>query len=238
MRYLGNASRHAVSKRIGAGLLALAIGAIAPATAQEVTIEQEDLDLPLDVTEQELPPEEYRIRNGDQLQIIVLEDPELSRGALVRPDGRINIPIAGTIDAEGRTPTELQETIRSRLSGNFIEPPTVTVAPTNIVPLPQGTRQAVGRNQFYIVGEVPRPGRYAFTDERPVSILQAITMAGGVGPFAATTRIQIREVIDDVETLRLFDYDRVLDGELRPSQDLAVLTNGTVIIVPERGLFE
>lgn len=241
MRYLGNASLQAFGKRAAMGFVAAFAGVAVAGGALAQTVESQPLDpanVPVDVTDQDVPSEEYRIRNGDNLQIIVLEDPELSRGALVRPDGRINLPIAGTIDAEGRTPTELQGEIRRRLSGNFIEPPSVTVAPSNIAPLPEGPRSATPANQFFVVGEVPRPGRYNFTEAQPITILQALSMAGGPGPFAARSRIQVREVIDDVETLRLFDYDRVLDGELRPTVDLAVLTNGTIIIVPERGLFE
>ena len=202
------------------------------------TVEQSPV-LPIDVTDQELPEsEDYTVRRGDSLQVIVLEDPELSRGALVRPDGRISLPIAGTIDAEGRTPEELQGEIRNRLRGNFIEPPNVTVSVSGVAPAAVVREEADLPHEFFVLGEVPRPGRYSYDEEQGVTILEALSLAGGPGPFAALSRIQIREIVDEQETIRLFDYSVIEDGLLTNPGDLTELENGAVIVVPERGLFE
>ncbi|MEM9097669.1 MAG: polysaccharide biosynthesis/export family protein [Pseudomonadota bacterium] len=177
----------------------------------------------------------YLLAPGDTIDVTVLEDPELNRTVLVRPDGKVALPIAGTLTAEGRSPEQLMRVIRSRLSSNFIEPPNVTVSLTSLGTEDEEEDETLS---VYILGEVARPGRYDYEDDETLNVLQALTLAGGPGPFAARKRIQVREVVEDTETLRLFDYDAAEDGLLNTSQDLADLTDEAVIIVPERGLFE
>jgi polysaccharide export outer membrane protein len=90
----------------------------------------------------------------------------------------------------------------------------------------------------FVLGEVASPGRFEYDPKDQISVLKALSLAGGVGPFAARTRIQVRETVGGTEILRLFDYDSVEEGLLNSSADLSALQNGAVIIVPERGLFE
>ncbi|MEM7505787.1 MAG: polysaccharide biosynthesis/export family protein [Pseudomonadota bacterium] len=180
----------------------------------------------------------YVLKIGDTIQVIVLEDPELTRTVLIRPDGRISLPIAGTLTAEGRTPEQLRNIIRSRLAGNFIEPPSVTVSVSSVALEEAEVEEPEERGEFFVLGEVARPGRYTFEMDEAITILEALSVAGGPGPFAARARIQIREVVEDVETVRLFNYDAVEDGFAVTASDLAALADGAVIVVPERGLFE
>ncbi|MEM9045960.1 MAG: polysaccharide biosynthesis/export family protein [Pseudomonadota bacterium] len=177
----------------------------------------------------------YLLAPGDIVDITVLEDPELNRTVLVRPDGKIALPISGTLTAEGRSPEQLMRVIRSRLASNFIEPPNVTVSLTSIG---QEEPDADETLSVYVLGEVQRPGRYDYRDDETLNILQALTLAGGPGPFAARSRIQVREMREEIETLRLFDYDAAEDGLLNTGSDLEDLADEAVIIVPERGLFE
>lgn len=180
----------------------------------------------------------YVLKIGDVVQVIVLEDPELTRTALIRPDGKISLPIAGTLTAEGRTPEQLRSIIRSRLAGNFIEPPSVTVAVSSVALEDPEVEEPAEEKEFFVLGEVARPGRYTFDEDETVTILEALSIAGGPGAFAARKRIQIREVVEEVETVRLFNYDAVEEGFAVTASDLAALADGAVIIVPERGLFE
>lgn len=175
----------------------------------------------------------YLLVPGDIMDITVLEDRELNRSVLIRPDGRISLPIVGTVEAAGRTPEQLMEVVRDRLAGSFVEPPNVTVAVTTA----RNTDNLAGRS-FYILGEVSRPGRYDYSSDEAYNVLQALTIAGGLGPFAARHRIQIRETVGADESLRLFNYDAVQDGSPFTDSDLAALADNAVIIVPERGLFD
>lgn len=171
----------------------------------------------------------YRFAPGDSVDVTVLEDPSLNRQVLILPDGRISLPIVGTIDAAGKTPEQLAARIRSGMTKIFVSPPTVTAA-------------AIGLSEdslkeepeaIYVVGEVRTPGAFAF--EKPMNVMQALSMAGGPGPFAARSRIQVHRTVDDVVTVETFDYDALEDGE--PGTLGPVLMDGDVIIVPERSLF-
>jgi len=174
----------------------------------------------------------YRLRPGDVIQVSVLEDGSLDRQLLVQPDGRIALPLAGAIDADGLTPDEVERAIRGRLAADVIEPPTVTVSLVSLAP---GVLEEETFPTIYVTGQVNAPGRYQI--QGPVTALQALAIAGGPGVFAATERIQVRRVNDEgAETVFIFDYDAVEEG--RPSGGLLELDDGDVLVVPERGLFE
>ncbi len=182
--------------------------------------------------------EVYRLVPGDVMEVTVLEDPDLGRQVLVRPDGRISMPLAGTLMAEGRTPEQVQATIRARLARNFVEPPTVNVAVVSVREGAADEAEEIVMNDVYVLGEVGRPGRFEYEMDEPVTVLQALTLAGGVGPFAAVTRIQVREVVDGVETVRLFNYEAVEDGANVNPAYFEALADGAILIVPERGFLE
>ena len=182
----------------------------------------------------------YRLVPGDVVEVTVLEDPDLGRQLLVRPDGRVTMPLAGTVMAEGRSPEQVQGTIRARLAKNFVEPPTVTVAVVSVREdaLALEEQEEIVLNGVYILGEVARPGKFEYPNDEPMTVLQALTLAGGVGPFAAIRRIQVREVVDGIETVRLFNYEAIEDGASVSAADYEPLTDGAILIVPERGFLE
>jgi polysaccharide export outer membrane protein len=176
----------------------------------------------------------YSLQAGDRIQVIVLEDPSLNQQVLVRPDGRISLPLAGSIEAAGRTPEALQDVIRDRLARDFVTPPTVTVS---LLSVSEGAPEEAEPGAFasvYILGEVRAPGAYQLAT--PVSLLQALAVSGGVDVFAARNRIQVRRRAEDGETLMLFDYESIEDGAV-PAQSIELM-DGDVVIVPERGLFD
>ncbi len=172
-------------------------------------------------------PDAYRIEPGDQLGVSVLEDPGLNTTVLVRPDGRVSLPLVGTILAEGRTPEEVQAAIRRGLARDFVAPPTVTVSLLSLGSAPDTP-------SFFILGEIGRPGRYEM--QEPVDLLQALALAGGPSVFAAKSRIQLRRKDSDAQSLYLFNYESIEDG-LTPATSIE-LRNGDVIVIPQRGLFE
>ncbi len=177
----------------------------------------------------------YKINPGDVLSITVLEDPELDRQVLVAPDGRIAMPLAGSLTAEGLTPVELEDVLRRELRSSFVEPPNITVS---LLSISEDVDDDDLPREVYVLGEVGSPGRYLYDPETEINVLQALSLAGGPGPFAAIARIQVREQIEGTEIIRFFDYEAVEDGLLNSNRDLSVLSDGAIIIVPERGLFE
>ena len=180
----------------------------------------------------------YRLRPGDVISITVLEDAALNRQVLVAPDGRIAMPLAGSVMAARRTLQQVAGTIKGLLRPRFVDPPTVTVSLVSVAERRAPEEEKPVLAEVYVLGEVARPGRYEYDSARPITILKALTLAGGPNQFAAIQRIQIRERVGADETLRLFDYEAASDGVVDAARDLAALADGAVIIVPERGLFE
>ena len=178
----------------------------------------------------------YRLKPGDTITVNVLEDPSLNQTVLIRPDGRISLALAGSLEAAGRTPEALQSAIRSALGRDFVTPPTVTVGLASVAPEGEEQATAAGARlvSIFVLGEVRAPGAYEV--EAPIDILQALALSGGPDVFAARDRIQIRRRDESGQTLILYDYDGVESGAV-PTQSVE-LRDGDVVIVPERGLFD
>ena len=174
----------------------------------------------------------YAVQPGDVLSITVLEDTNLNRQVLVRPDGGISMPIAGNIRAAGNTVSGIERTIKERLRSGFSVEPTVSVALTQLG-TPLGA--TLTTTDIYVVGEA---GSTGLLQVQPgTTMLQAIAEAGGPSQFAATKRIQLRRTDrSGQETIYLFNYDAAQRGA-RISNNLVVQT-GDVILFPERRLFE
>lgn len=171
----------------------------------------------------------YRIQPGDSLTVTVLEDDTLNRQVLVLPDGRISVPLAGTIKAAGQTVDSVEKVIADRLSSNFAVRPSVFVSVVSV-------DQNAGKFPIYVVGQVGNPGMIEV--DPGTTLLQAIAVAGGLDRFAAAKRIQLRRTdpATHQERLFLFNYRAVEGGG--PIESMITLREGDVIIVPERHLFE
>jgi len=202
------------------------------ATPADPVAQAEEVDLPEEEVEEN---DFYEIRVGDTLTVSVLEDPNLTRTVFVRPDGRISLPIAGSVKVEGVTPENLETILAERYSRGFQITPTVTVSIRGIAPLQGGQAQGPAPTTFFMLGSVGRRGPVAVPGE--VTVLEALAIAGGPTPFAATDRIQIRRFDENgEEEIMLFDYERIEDG--MPVENNVQIFEGDIIYVPERGLFD
>jgi polysaccharide export outer membrane protein len=180
--------------------------------------------------------QDYRIRAGDTLQIEVLEDATLNRSAIVLPDGQISLPLAGTIRVAGRSVAEVQADLASRLAPGFASPPTVFVTVSALAERPTGGTAAAPRTiDIFILGAANAPGKVQVSPG--TTLLQAIAQAGGLSPFAAKKRIQLRRV-DKAgnEQIYKMDLDAIERGA--SSGGTTRLVAGDVIVIPQRKLFE
>ena len=170
------------------------------------------------------------LKPGDSLSISVMQDSKLDRSVIIDPSGQIAMPLAGHIRASGLTPQALENVIKNRLRSNYKdESLDVTVGLTNAA-IPEEDLKP----KIFITGEVLRPGSYVVRQK--TTLMQAIALAGGLGPFAAKRRIQVRRKGGPGENIFMFDYRAYEAG-----QDLEgdiTLHAGDVIMVPERGLLE
>jgi polysaccharide export outer membrane protein len=173
------------------------------------------------------------LKSGDSLSISVLQDPKLDRQVVVDPSGQIAFPLAGHIRARGLTPQALEDILKSKLAGNYKdENLDVTVALLNAVK-PEIPEEDL-KPKVFVTGEILRPGSYVVRQR--TTLMQAIALAGGLGPFAAKNRIQVRRRDAAGEQIFAFNYRAYEAGA--DVEGNVVLHAGDVIIVPERGLFE
>ena len=183
----------------------------------------------------------YLIRPGDTLKIEVLEDPGLNRSVLVSPDGRINLPLMGTVRVSGKTIEAVQSEISARLAANFAAPPNVYASIESVAVRAAGGGTGGGTRvaatvDIYVIGEGAKSGKLSVAPG--TTVLQFFAEMGGFSKFAATKRIQLRRTDPrtNVEKNYLINYDAIEAGSSK--MGATVLQKGDVIVVPQRKLFE
>ena len=197
-------------------LLCLAAAAVvitAPAAAQETAVVQNDAG--------------YRINGGDLLHISVYGEQNLDKDVPVQPDGGVAFPLVGNLNARGMTLKELQGKIAANLrESQYFPNLTDNEVTVSMV-------KATG-NSVSVVGQVKAPGTFAYDTQ--LDVMQALSLAGGLTPFASKSKIKIlRRDQAGTQTAILFDYSDVEDGEQLEKNIL--LRGGDVVVVPQAGLF-
>jgi polysaccharide biosynthesis/export protein len=158
----------------------------------------------------------YVIGPEDALEISVWKEDNLKSSTLVRPDGGISFPLAGDFIVAGKTAAQVRDELVRRLT-RFVPEPEVTVAVVR-----------VASYRIYVIGRVNKPGD--ITVGRNLDVLQALSLAGGMTPFANEDSIRIIRRVDGKQVAIPFDYTR-----LRRGGDLAqniTLKSGDVLFVP------
>jgi polysaccharide biosynthesis/export protein len=158
----------------------------------------------------------YTLQPGDVIDVSVWKEPDLQREVLIRPDGGLSFPLAGDITTTGMTVEAARLAITERLK-RYLPNPVVTVAV-----------KTIGGNRIYVLGKVNKAGEFTFSS--PVDVMQALSLAGGTTPFAASNDIVILRRHDGrVEAIH-FRYGEVERGK-DLSQDV-LLQSGDTVVVP------
>lgn len=158
----------------------------------------------------------YVIGNDDKLDINVWKEPDLSKTIPVRSDGKISLPLVGEIQAAGRTPLQLEQTISEKLK-TYMTAPEVTVMV-----------EQVNSKKYNIMGEVARPGAYPLT--LATTIMDAIASAGGFREFAKRGDVYIlRQNPDGTQTKISFNYKQFIKGK-HLEQNVRVEPQDTIIV--------
>lgn len=155
----------------------------------------------------------YTIGIGDQLQISVWHEHDLSLTVAVRPDGEITMPLLNDIYVVGQTPKELAALITEKLKP-YVNEPQVTVSVSSIQ-----------SRKVYVIGQALRQGAFALNDKK--TALELITEAGGLGPFAKSNSIYVLRVVDGKETRIPFHYKKVVAGR---EPDVELLPGDRVVV--------
>ena len=160
------------------------------------------------------PP--YVIGASDVLDVNVWKEPDVTRSVPVRPDGKISLPLINDVQAAGLTPQQLAASITEKLR-KFLTDPQVTVIVSQI-----------NSQKIYITGEVARAGAFQLTPG--MTVLQAITSAGGFTAYANTKGIYVlREESGQQQKIRV-NYKRLVKGQAIDQN--IILETGDTIVVP------
>jgi len=161
-------------------------------------------------------PADYVIGADDVLAILFWRDKEMSGEVVVRPDGKITLPLINDVVAAGLTPDALRQRIVAEAT-RFLEEPSATVVVKQI-----------NSRKVFITGEINKPGPYSLTS--PVSVIQLISLAGGLREYANQEQIVIMRVENGKPVALPFDYAAVAKG--KKLQQNIMLKPGDTVLVP------
>jgi len=167
-------------------------------------------------------PAGFLLGPEDELEITVWKNQELSRLTVIRPDGLISMPLIGDIQAAGLTSDALAQRITERLKQYFATTPSVSVSV-----------KAINSYSVFVMGEVAKPGKYQLKSY--VTVLQAISTAGGFTVYAKRNKLQVVRVTENSNGTRRevhipLRYDDLMAGRGEPGNIL--LQSGDIVLVP------
>jgi polysaccharide export outer membrane protein len=161
------------------------------------------------------PPEDYVIGPDDQLTIMFWREKDMSSEVVVRPDGKITLPLLNEIMASGLTPEQLRLKITDEAK-RYVEEPNATVV----------VRQ-INSRKIFVTGQVAKPGPYQLSAK--TTVLQLISTAGGLNEYAKSSKISIMRTENGKTVRFLFNYKDVLDGK-NLKQNIELKPGDTVIV--------
>lgn len=162
----------------------------------------------------EIPPG-YTIGPDDVLNVMFWRDKEMTADVVVRPDGRITLPLVNDVVAVGLTPEQLRDRIKAEAS-RFVEEPSVTVVVKQI-----------NSRRVFITGMVGKPGAYPMT--KAITVLQLISLAGGLDEYANTKNIMIMRRENGQQVALKFNYNDVRKGK-NLKQNIELQAGDTVVV--------
>ncbi len=163
------------------------------------------------------PPPGYVIGPEDVLSVQYWRETNVSAEVTVRPDGMITLPLLNDVAASGLTPEQLRVRITELATSKyFLEDPNVTV-----------TVRTINSRKAFITGQVTRPGPYLLT--APTTVLQLISMAGGLTEFAKQKDISVMRVEGGKQLRFPFNYKDVAKGK-NLKQNIELKPGDTVIV--------
>jgi polysaccharide export outer membrane protein len=160
--------------------------------------------------------ERYLLNAGDVLDVSVWNEETLQKQVIILPDGTISFPLAGQLDAQGRSVTDVQSALKEKLK-EYLSDPVVTVSVMN-----------VGGNTVHIMGKVTTPGSFVMSQE--IDAMQALSLAGGLSPYAEENNIIVLRRNGTKQQVLSVHY-----GAIKKGRDLntnIILKSGDVLVIP------
>jgi len=161
-------------------------------------------------------PPGYRIGAGDTLEINVWKEPDASvQSVIVRPDGKITLPLVKEVDVLGLTPTELEKLLVAKLSNKIVQPDVTVVV------------REIRSKRVYLVGAVNKVGPVPLLSD--LTVLQVLAEAGGLTEYAKKKKIYLMRTENGKQVKLPFNYDAVVKGE-HMEQNIQVLPDDTIVV--------
>ena len=157
----------------------------------------------------------YTLGPGDVIHISIWKDESLTRDVIVRPDGKFSFPLVGDISAQGLTVEELKHTLKNGLK-RYIPRASVSVE----------VKQT--SYKVFVIGKVNRPGEFLINQY--TDVMQALSLAGGLTPYASESSIQVLRRTNGKQHVYPFSYRDILNGE--DLERNIILQRGDVVMVP------
>ncbi len=159
----------------------------------------------------------YVLGPEDVIQVVVWKDDSLTRTVIIRPDGKISLPLVGEVHAAQLTPGELANEVRKSLKKYYLEQPEVSIIVMEINSL-----------SFFVLGEVVIPGKHIL--RRETTVLQALSLVGGFKEYADTKNILLLRREGSIEKRIKINYKNLVSGANQ--EDNLFLKAGDTLIVP------
>ena len=170
-----------------------------------------------------LPPpvETTSLGPGDVFEVLVYDEPSMSKSFRVAPDGTIDFPLVGTVQVEGREPQEVAEILRDELKAKkILKRPSVSVA-----------LKEINSKKVAVFGQVQKPGQFQMVDG--LTVVQAISLAGGFTALADQDRVTITRKVSKEKVVRVvFSVAQVTDGKIN---DVPLQAGDTIYV--EQSIF-
>ena len=176
-------------------------------------------DLPVAPASAQTADYSYIIGAGDNVNIIVWRNPELSMAVPVRPDGKVSAPLVDELVAQGKTPPQLARDIEKKLS-TYVRDPVVTVIVTGFV--------GPYSEQIRVVGEAARPLFLPY--KQKMTLLDVIIASGGLTDFADGNRAIIQRTSDGNKQYAVRLKDLVKRGDISANVEMRP---GDILIIPQ-----
>ena len=182
------------------------------------------LGLTLSFLAQSAPPaavpvtlSDYRIGPDDVIAIVFWREPDISGEVTVRPDGKITLPLVGEVQAAGLDPKTLEKDILARAESYLTDPNVAVVV------------RKINSRKVFVTGQVETPGAHPLTT--PLTVLQAIALAGGLTEFADQKNIRVLRSEGGQTVTFKFNYKDVSRGK-KLEQNILLRPGDTVVVVP------
>ncbi len=162
------------------------------------------------------PAEVAILGPGDVVEIRVFREPDLAGTYRVSADGRLDFPLIGAVQLGGRKPAEVEDEIRARLADGYLKDPQVSVFVREL-----------NSQKIHVLGQVNKSGTFPY--EPRMTIIQAVTNAGGFTKLAAANRVSLTRMVNGVEQTVILRVGDIGEG-LLPNFELLP---GDIVFVPE-----